>query len=126
RKYPKASTHRRDLRHLVGVDLKTGERVEPERGRDRDVGRVAAARHQNAADARNVMARIERVPAIAEINLEPGGEIHRRLVRRDADVGEISGAIARRTVHAAAERDGEMGKVAADAAAFLVRLPGAF
>src|ERR1700683_459652 len=72
------------------------------------------------------MARIERVPAIAEINLEPGGEIHRRLVRRHADVAEIAGAIARRDVHAAAERNGEMGKVAADAAALLVRLPGAF
>src|SRR6185295_19649373 len=35
----------------------------------------------------------------------------------------IAGAIARRDIHAAAERDGERGIVAADALAFLISLP---
>jgi hypothetical protein len=35
--------------------------------------------------------------------------------RRNADVAEIAGAVARWNVHAAAERDGEMRIVAADA-----------
>src|SRR6185295_7851074 len=35
----------------------------------------------------------------------------------------IAGAIARRDIHAAAERDGQMGIVAADALAFLISLP---
>ena len=50
------------------------------------------------------------------IDLEPGAEIHRRRIRRHADVAEIAGAVARRDVHAAAERDGEVREVAAHAA----------
>ena len=69
----------------------------------RDVGGVAAARHQDAADAREVVAGVEGVPAAAEIDFEPALEIHRRRVGRHADVAEIAGAIARRNVHAAAE-----------------------
>ena len=56
-----------------------------------------------------------------EIDLEPGREIHRRVVRRHADVAEIAGAIARRDVHAAAERDREMREVAAHAAPLFMR-----
>ncbi len=61
------------------------------------------------------MAGVHRVPVAAEIDLEPGAEIHRRRVRRHADIAEIAGAVARRDVHAAAKRDREMGEVAADA-----------
>ena len=43
----------------------------------------------------------------------------------NADVAEIAGAIARGDVHAAAERDGEMGEVAAYADAFAHRIAGA-
>jgi hypothetical protein len=45
--------------------------------------------------------------------------------RQDADVAEIAGAVAGRDVHAAAERDGEMGEVAADADALMHGLAGA-
>ena len=78
------------FRHFVSVDRKARERIRAERGSDGDIGRVAATRHQHAADARNVVARIEGVPAIAQIDLEPGGEIHRpvrpaaRRYRRDS------------------------------------------
>src|SRR5271157_3720585 len=58
------------------------------------------------------------MPFAAEKRLEPGAEIHRRWVRRHADVAEISVAVARRDVHAAAERDRKMREIAAYAAAF--------
>ena len=57
----------------------------------------------------------------AEIGLEPAGEVHRDRGRRDADVAEI--AIARRNVHATAEGDRQVGIVAANAGAFVERLP---
>src|SRR3712207_7876511 len=44
---------------------------------DRDIRGVAPAPHEDAADARRVMARVERIPAAVEIGLEPGAEIHR-------------------------------------------------
>jgi hypothetical protein len=49
---------------------------------DRDVGGIAPAGHQDATDARLVVAGIERVPAAAEIDFEPGAEVHRRIVGR--------------------------------------------
>src|SRR3954451_1925229 len=65
----------------------------------------AASRPRAMADAGNVVAGIERIPAAAEIDLEPGAEIHRIRLRRNADVAQITGAIARRDVHAATQRD---------------------
>src|SRR5262249_43274540 len=104
------------LYHLVGAHDEALEHVGAERGADRHVGGVAAACHDDAADARHVVAGVEGVPAAAEIDLEPGAEIHRIGLRRYADVAEIAGAVARRDVHAAAERDREVREVAADAA----------
>src|SRR4029450_4528642 len=69
-----------------------------------------------AAHPRMIVAGIEGEPATVQIHLEPGGEIHRRGIAGHADVAEIAGAIARRDIHAAAERDGKMREVAADAA----------
>ena len=60
-----------------------------ERGHDRDFGGVASARHQNAADARLVVAGIKRVSAIAEVDFEPGSEILWRGVARYPDVAEM-------------------------------------
>src|ERR1700675_2884831 len=94
-------------RYLVGGDAEAHELVRAERGGDGDVGGVAAARDQDAADARLVVTGIEGVPTVADIGLEPGAEIHRRGVGGHADVAEIAGAIARRDVHAAAQRHGE-------------------
>ena len=75
-----------------------------EAGRERHVGGVAAGRHQDAADPRRVVAGVEGVPAAAEVDLEPGAEVHRVGLRRDADVAEVAGAVAGRDVQAAAER----------------------
>ena len=91
------------------------------------IGTSAASRpvsDQHAADSRDVIARIEGVPPSAKIGLEPAGEIHRAIGRRHADVAKVAGAIARRNIHAAAEGDGEVRKVAADALAFVEDFPG--
>src|SRR4051812_40540237 len=76
-------------RNLIGVDMEAGETRGAESGGERGIGRVAAAGHEDPADARAIVARIERVPVIAEIDFEPGREIHRRIDRRDADIAEI-------------------------------------
>src|SRR5258705_9988394 len=70
--------------------------------------------------------RTKSFPRPAKIRLEPAGEIHRVIRGWHADVAEIAGAIARRNVHAATERDGEVRVVATHALAFIERLPGGF
>src|SRR4029453_1401903 len=69
------------------------------------------------SDARDIVSWIERMPGTPEICLEPSGKIHRRGIFRSADVTQIAGAIPRGNVHAAAEGDGQVGEVAADALA---------
>src|ERR1700732_3966524 len=61
---------RSSVYHLVGVNVEARERGRAEAGRERYIGGVAAVRHQDAADARGVVAGIERVPASAEVDLE--------------------------------------------------------
>ena len=113
------------LNLLLGHHLKAREIGDAEGGRHGDVGGVAAASHDNAADAGMVVARVYRVPAPSEKDLEPGAEIHWINIDWNADVAEIAGAVAGRDVHAAAERDGEMGEVPADADAFVHGVAGA-
>src|SRR3954471_24986249 len=108
---------------FVGPYLEADQRIRPERLGDRNIRGVAALRDQHAADPRHVVARIEHLPAPAEIGLEPAGEVADRPRLRRADVAEVTGAIARRNVHAATEGDGEMGIVATDALAFVVGFP---
>src|SRR5207302_2933434 len=103
---------------------KAAERVRTEGRGDRDIRRVAAARDQRPADARDVVARVENVPLTTEIDFEPGREIHRRIRYRHADIAEIAGAIPCRDVHAAAESDREVGKIAADAGTVAIGFPG--
>src|SRR4029453_3164612 len=69
--------------------------------------------------AGRIVARIEGVPTVAEIGLEPGRKVHRRIRRGHADIAEIASAVTRGDVHTTAERDGEMGEVAAHALAIL-------
>src|SRR5665647_2832392 len=88
--------------NLLGDDGKFHELHRTEIGRDGDVGGITAARHDDAADPRMVVARIEGEPAAVEIDLEPGAEIHRRGIDGYADIAEIAGAVACRDIHAAA------------------------
>ena len=108
--------------HHVGPDLEAFERVRAEGAGQRDIAGVAAARDQHATDARRVVACVEGVPAVAEIGLEPGREVHRPVGRLGADVAEVAGAIARRDVHAAAQRNRQVRIVTAHAAALVVGL----
>src|SRR5437660_12399868 len=84
---------------------KAAERVRTEGRGDRDIRRVAAARDQHPADSRGVVARVENVRLTAEIDDEPGREIHRRIRYRHAAIAETPRAIPRQDVHAAAEGD---------------------
>ena len=108
----------------VGPDAEALHDAGAEGGGERHVGGVAAAGHQHAALAGDVVARVEQAPGAAEVGLEPGGEVAGRVGRRGADVAEVAGAVARRDVHRAAEGDGEMRVVAADADAFGVAFEG--
>src|SRR5471030_1283636 len=90
---------------------------------DRNIGGIAASRHQHAAHSRNVVARIESLPGSADKRLEPRGEIHCRVGRRHTGVADIPRAIAGRNVHRAAQRDGQMREVAAYALTLVIRFP---
>src|SRR5687767_5044254 len=70
-----------------------------------------------------VVPRVKRIPPPAKISLEPAGKIHWAVGRWHADVAEIAGAIARRNVHAAAKRDGEVSVVTTHTLAFIEYLP---
>src|SRR6266581_1880701 len=111
------------LRQLIRPDFKADERVWSERLRNWNVRGIAAVSDQDAADPRDVVARIEGVPVAADIGLKPAGKVSRRVGRRHTDITEIASAISRRNVHAAAERDGKVRVVAADALALVEYLP---
>src|SRR5205823_5156507 len=109
--------------NLLGHYLKAAERVRAKGRADRDIRRVATAGDQHPPDAREVVACVKRVPPAAEIGFEPGGEIHCRVGDGHPDVPQIAGAVPRRDVHAAAERDREVSVVPADASAIAVSFP---
>ena len=107
----------------LGNHDKAIEPMRPKCDEHRHIGCIAPAGEQNAADARRVMAGIERVPmsapcAIREVGLEPGVKIHRRRIGWHANVAEIAVAIARGNIQASAKGDREMGKIAADTKTF--------
>jgi hypothetical protein len=114
-----------NLNLLVGHQYEAHEFGDAEGCRHRYVGGVAAAPHDNAADAGMVVTRVHRVPAPSEKDFEPSAEIHWVDIDRNTDVAEIAGALAGGNVHSAAERDGEMSKVAAYADGFLHGIAGA-
>ena len=114
---------------FVGDDFEVGEAsCGAEAGDEGDVAGVAAARHGEAADAGGVEAGVEGEPGRAigslEEDLEPSGEVHGGVDGGEADVAEISGAVAGGDIEAAAEGYGGMGEVAADALFFVVGVAG--
>src|ERR1700733_12866113 len=109
-----------DRLNFFGPYLEACQRIRPERIADRDVGGVAAAGNQHAADPRLIVPGVERMPLAIEVGLEPSGEIHRLRIGRHADIAEIAGAVTGWNVHAAAQSDRQVGKVAADTGAFLI------
>ena len=67
--------HRLGGGDLLGYHLEAGECTRSKRSYDRDICGVAPARHQDAADARYVIPRVEGMPASSEVSLEPSGEV---------------------------------------------------
>jgi hypothetical protein len=63
------------LHDFVGPNLKADQGVWPEGLANWNVCGIAAPGDQDAADPRNVVARIEGVPAAADIGFEPAGKI---------------------------------------------------
>jgi hypothetical protein len=108
---------------FLGPYRKAGERVRAKGRADRDVRGIAAAGDQHPADARSIIASIKGVPLATDMGFEPGGEIHRRVRDRYADIAQIAGAVSRRDVHAATESDGEVGVIPADASAIAESFP---
>ena len=84
-----------------------------------DESRIPDARDENSADPGHDVSRIEDVPLPAQVGLEPGGEIPRRIRRRHADVAQVAGAVARGNVLGAAKGDRQMRVVPAHAALLL-------
>lgn len=65
----------RSAGEFVGPNLETQQRVGSECLGDRNVGGISALRDQDATNPRNVVTRIERVPATTDIGFEPAREI---------------------------------------------------
>ena len=84
--------------------------------------RRVRARNRDAANSGMLWRASKVIPAAVEIGFEPGVIVHRRWVGWNANVAEKAVGVARRNIHAAAEGDGEMGEVPADADAFVISL----
>src|SRR6516165_12826346 len=88
--------------------------MRPERSGQGNIHRVTPACDRDSADARRIMPGVESEPAPVQIDFEPGIIILWRGIRRHPDIAKESIAITGRNIHAAAEGDREMGKIAAD------------
>src|ERR1700733_11743963 len=108
---------------LIRPDFEADQCIGTERLGDRDIGSIAPLPEQDTADPRHIVPRVEHLPSPADIGLEPAGKISHGPRLRRADIAEISGAVAGRNIHAAAESNGEVGIVAADTFALIVDLP---
>lgn len=62
------------------------------------------------------------MPATTEVDLEPRGKVAGGVGRRQADVAEMAGAVARGDVRGPAECDGQMSEVTADSLTLLIGL----
>src|SRR5258708_33912995 len=92
------------LHQLICPDFKADQRIWSERLGNWNVRGIAALGDQDTADPRNVVARIEGVPAAAEISLKPAGKIPRGEGRRHPDVTENAGPLSPPNDLAQAER----------------------
>jgi hypothetical protein len=110
-------------RHFICPDAKLRQGSRTKGMGERHVCGVAALRDEDASDPRRIVARIEHAPTAAEIDFDPRRKIIGR-IRRQADIGNVTGAIARRDVQAAAKSDGKMRIVAAHTTALGVCFTG--
>ena len=90
---------------LIGPDAEMNELRAAVNRRKRAIHRVEAARDFDPADAGDVEARIKSVPAMADVDLKIGVEIHRRAGILKRHVGHVAGDVARRNIKRPAKRD---------------------
>src|SRR6202035_2755327 len=107
---------------FVCDDDEAFQRGGTERCRYRDIGRIAAAGDEDPAVTPVIVTCIERVPATVKKDLGPRGEIHWCGIPRNPDSAEITSAVSRGDIHAAAKRDRQVREVAANADPFLMPL----
>ncbi len=101
--------------HLISPDLKISKvRLAINRGKSA-VHRVRAVRDLDAANTRNIETRIEGEPFIAEINFAIGVKIHRRAGINVADVRQMAGDVTGRQIEGAAQSNGRVREITADA-----------
>src|SRR5215469_13161370 len=79
--------------YLIGPNLEADESIWSERRSYGYIQRVATPRNQYASNPRDVVARVEGVPASSKVRLEPGGKVHWTVWREHSDVAEVTGAI---------------------------------
>lgn len=100
---------------LISPDLKMGQAGLAIDGRKRAVHCVRPVRDLDSTDALDIVARVEGQPFMSEINLAVGMKVHRRAGINVADVRQMAGDVARGQVERAAEGDGRVREIAADA-----------
>src|SRR5947208_3256815 len=94
-----------ELRHIVRPHFEVLQSVFAEGCGDGHIGRISATGDKNASDPRHVVAWIENVPGAPDISFKPSRKIPDAPRQRCSHIAEIPGAVARRNIQAAAERD---------------------
>src|ERR1039458_1694101 len=82
--------------------------------RKRAVHGVRAVGDFDAANARDVIARVEGQPFLAEIDFAIGVKIHRRAGINETNVGQVSGDVTGGQIERAAQRNDRVREIAAD------------
>ena len=108
---------------LLGNDGETLQQMRAKGMDQRHIRRIPPVSHHHPANPGDVVAGVKRVPGPVQINLHPGGIIHRP-GDWHADIGDIAVHIAGRNVHAAGKCNRQMGKVAANPGTLLPTLKG--
>ena len=111
------------FRDFIGPDFKALQSILAEGGGDGDIGRVAASRDEHSSNPGHIVPWIERVPGATEIDFNPRCKIHHAVRRQRPHVAQVSGAVPRRNIHAAAESNSQVREVATDAHTLVERLP---
>ena len=93
-----SAAHTLGCLYFISPDAKALEHVRAEGHADGDVRGIAASRNQHTANARRVIACIERVPGSPDIRFKPTCEIHWCVGGRNADIAKIAGAITSRNI----------------------------
>ena len=115
-------TKKRGDSHELCGHMEMRQRGRSEACCQRGVGGVPTVRHHDPTNAWDVVTGVERVPRVAQIDFDPGAEIHGCGVERDADVTEVSRCVACGNAQAPTKRNRQVREVATDALLFVVRV----